>query len=199
LSLIVPFGMLILGQRVSLLLLVPLSLIALGADVLRVRSEGFSAFIDRIFGPLMRDEERPPVGSPVVINGATWVLVTATILVILFPVAIAVPAFVMFMIGDAAAALVGRRYGRTFWGDGPRTIEGSAAFLIAGIGIMAAFPSVPFWIGAASAAAGSLAEAMPRPFNDNVRVPIVTAAVLTGLEVLFLDRSVSLLLGAVSL
>lgn len=199
LALVVPIGMSVLGQHLSLLILIPLSLLAVSADVLRARSDGFSRVINRIFGPLMRDEERPPVGSRVVFNGATWVLVTATLLVALFPVSIAVPAFAMFMVSDAAAALIGRRYGRIHWGQSSRTVEGSVAFLVAGTGVMSLFPTVPFGIGVVCAAAGSGAEAMPRPLNDNVRVPLVTAAVLTALEVLLLERTVPLLLGAITL
>lgn len=197
LALVVPLGMALLGQRLSLLILLPLSLLAVGADVLRAHSDGFAAVINRIFGPLMREEERPPVGSRVVINGASWVLVTATVLVLVFPVAIAVPAFVMFMVSDAAAALIGRRYGRMHWGNSARTVEGSAAFLLVGIGVLALFPSIPLWIGVLSAGAGCVAEALPRPLNDNVRVPLVTAAVLAALEIILLDRTVPLLLGAV--
>lgn len=198
-ALIVPLGMELLGQRVALLVVAPLCLLAVSADFLRAHSDGFARFIDTIFGPLMRDEERPPVGTKVVINGATWVLITASILLVLFPVAIAVPSFVMFMVSDAAAALVGRRYGRTHWGRSARTLEGSAAFLVVATGVMALFPSIPFWIGVACAVAGCLAEALPRPLNDNLRVPVLTAAVLTLLEVTFLGRSVPMLLGAFTL
>jgi len=198
-ALIVPLGMALLGQHVALLVVAPLCLLAVSADLLRAHSDGFSQVIDSIFGPLMRDEERPPVGTRVVINGATWVLITATILLVLFPVSIAVPAFVMFMVSDAAAALVGRRYGRIHWGRSARTVEGSAAFLLVATGIMALFPAIPFWVGLACAATGSLTEALPRPFNDNLRVPVLTAAVLALLKVVVLGQSVPLLLGALTL
>jgi dolichol kinase len=194
LALVVPLGMALVGKLWSIYLLVPLALLAVTADVLRVRSEAFARFIYRIFGSMMRTEERPPIGGPVTINGATWVLLSAASLALIFPIRIAVPAFTMFMLSDAAAALVGRRFGRLHWGNNPRTVEGSLAFLVTGLVVMAFFPNIVFWIGAVSVVAGALAEALPRPFNDNLRVPLVAAAVIFLLEHFVLNTNTTVIL-----
>jgi dolichol kinase len=91
------------------------------------------------------------------------------------------------MIGDAAAALVGRRWGRTPWGDGSRTLEGTAAFLGAA-GLTAAllhlllptagYDALPWGAAALAVAVAAAAEALPRPLNDNLRVPLAAALVL---------------------
>ena len=195
LALVVPLGMALLGKEGSLILLVPFTLLAVSADVLRVRSAGFAGFIQRYFGGMMRADERPPVGGPVSINGATWVLVTATLLTLIFPIRLAVPAFVLFMIGDAAAAIIGRRFGRHHWGGSPRTMEGSLAFLVVALLIIACFPGIVFWVGAVGAVGATLAEAMPRPLNDNIRVPLVTAALFFLLERYVLGYDVALFFG----
>ena len=185
LALMAPLTVTVLGKTWSLALLLPGAALALTADVLRVRSAPFARFIDRLFGPLMRSEERPPVGGPVSINGATWVLISSGLLILIFPVRIALAAFVMFMIADAAAAVVGRRLGRVHWGSSARTVEGSLAFLATGLAIMGAFALggyVTFWTGAAAAFFGCAAEALPKPLNDNIRVPLVAASVLFVLE-----------------
>ncbi|HMB90301.1 MAG TPA: hypothetical protein VKP65_05595 [Rhodothermales bacterium] len=182
LALVVPLGMALLGKLWSIYLLVPMALLAISADYLRVRSAPFARFIYLIFGSMMRTEERPPMGGPVTINGATWVLLSAALLALTFPIRIGVPAFTMFMLSDAAAALVGRRFGRLHWGKNPRTVEGSLAFLVTGLAVMAFFPNIVFWIGAVSVGAAALAEALPRPFNDNLRVPLVAATVILLLE-----------------
>ena len=198
LALVVPAGMAVLGRTGSLLLLVPLALVAVVGDVLRVRSAAFARFIDRLFGFLMRPEERPAVGGPIVLNGATWVLVTAALLAFTFPLHIGVAAFAVFMVSDAAAALLGRRYGRLRWMGGQRTVEGSLAFLATGMLIMwgllqipvdqlgfVQLPlqrTVPLWVAALCVAAGAIAEAVPRPLNDNVRAPFVMALLLFLLE-----------------
>lgn len=192
LALVVPLGMALLGRTRSLYLLIPAALVALSADVLRSRSRRFNGLILRIFGFMMRTDELPPVGGAVSVNGATWVLLSAALLALLFPLPIAVPAFVMFMVSDAAAALVGRRYGRHHWGKGPRTVEGSAAFFVTGFLVMGLFPRFPLWVGAVSVLFACAAEALPRPLNDNLRVPLVAAAVLYGLERYALGVEVSL-------
>ena len=157
-SLVVPLFMWTVGKWSSIYVLVPAAVLALVADWLRVRSHAFARFIYAIFGFMMRYEERPPVGGAVVVNGATWVLMSAALLALLFPIRIAVAVFVMFMISDAAAALVGRRYGRHHWGSWPRTIEGSVAFVLTGTLIMSLFTGIAFWIGLVAVLLGAAAE-----------------------------------------
>ena len=191
-ALVVPLGMALVGKAWSLYLLVPTTALALTGDVMRVRSVWFARFIQRSLGFMMRREEVPPVGGPITINGATWVLLSATLLALIFPIRIAVPAFVMFMLSDAAAALIGRRFGRTRWGRSNRTVEGSLAFLAVGLGIIALFPTIAFWVGAVSVVAAALAEVPSGPFNDNLRVPMVTATIIFLLEYFVLGMEVSL-------
>ncbi len=192
LALVVPFGMLWLGKTWSVALLVPAALLAIGADVLRFRSEGFARFINRIFGFMMRPEEIPPVGEPVRINGASWVLISAAVLAFIFPIRLAVPAFVMFMIADAVAALVGRRWGTHRWPRINRTMEGSAAFMVGGLLVMAAFPGVTLWVGAVGIVAACLAELYTGPFNDNLLGPLAAATSMALLEYLVLGLPVPL-------
>ena len=181
-ALLLPVAMAVAGRRHSMLFLVPLATLAVVCDVLRVRSAGFSTFVQRFFGFLLRAEERQPLGGPITLTGGAWVLVSAALLTIIFPVRIAVAALAMSLVSDAAAALVGRRYGRTTWSGGARTHEGSLAFLVAGVAVMALLPTVIFWKGALSVVAATLAE-IPRGFlNDNLRVPMVAALVLYVLE-----------------
>ena len=195
LALVVPLMMALLGKTVALVLLVPTTVLILSADVLRVRSAWAARFVTRFFGFMMRPEEQPPVGGSIKINGASWVLLSATLLTVVFPIRIAAPAFVMFMLSDAAAALVGRRYGRIHWGSSPRTVEGSLAFLLLGLGVMALlapFSEIAFWVGAVSVAAATLAEVPAGPFNDNLRVPMVAATVIFVLERFVLGIEVGL-------
>ena len=192
LALAMPLGMVLVGKVWSVSVLVPLALVAVGADVLRARSEGFNQFIRRYFGFMMRMKEMPPVGEPVAINGASWVMVSAALLAVVFPISIAVPAFAMFMLGDAAAALIGRRFGRWHWGRSPRTVEGSLAFLLTGLLFMALYPNLPFWIGTIGVVVATVFEALPGPFNDSVRVPFVTALVIFLIERYALGMAVGL-------
>lgn len=180
-ALVVPLGMHVLGRTDALWILVPFSIVAVSADVLRAYSTAFNAHIRRVFGPLMRTEELPAPGDGVVINGATSVLVGATLLTLLFPLPIAVAVFVMTMTADAAAALVGRAIGRHPWPGRPHTMEGTAAFVAVGLLVM-----MPFGLGWAGTTAGvltaAIAEASPLPVNDNIAVPLLAATVVTAVR-----------------
>ena len=184
-ALVIPAGILLLdgaswrGLPVSALVLVPLALLALGLDVARVRSAPMRDFLHRWFAWLMRPEEIPPLGGPVTFNGATMMCTSAAICALLFPAGIAAAALAMLMVGDGAAAVVGRRFGRTRWPGTPKSVEGSlayAAFAFA-IGLaVVAWPGAGFGlvICAVGAVSGAVVEALPIPVNDNLRVPLLT-------------------------
>ncbi len=198
LALVIPLGMWWVGLPTALYLLVPASLVAVGADIARAYSKRFQALIRWIFGFLMRAEELPPVGSVVRFNGATCVLVGATLLALLFPLRIAVPVLVMAMLGDAAAALVGRRIGRHHWGSWASTIEGSAAFLGTGTVVIVCFPSLAVGPALAGVVGAAIAEALPLPFNDNIHVPLVAAFIVAVGEAVLLGHSVGFFGGLLS-
>jgi dolichol kinase len=189
-ALVVPLGMAGLGTTTALLLLAPATALAVGADVLRAYSERFARGIRAVFGPLMRREELPPVGSGVVINGATSVLIGATLLTLFFPIDVAAGVFAMTMIADAAAALVGRRFGRHRWPGSSHTLEGSLAFVVAGGLVVGALPSLPVSVGLPGVIAAAAVEAAPLPLNDNIRVPLIGALVVTAGQLWFLGEIV---------
>ncbi len=181
-----------LGTPLALYVLGLTAGLALTADVLRAYSPAFSNLIRWIFGPLMRAEELPEVGTRVTVNGATCVLVGAALLTLVFPLRVAVPVLTMTMLADAAAALVGRRIGRHSWGSLSATVEGSTAFVVTGLTVIAAFPALAFGPAAASVLVAAVVEALPLPVNDNIRVPLVAALVVAGGEALFFDRPLHL-------
>ncbi|MEM1042707.1 MAG: diacylglycerol/polyprenol kinase family protein [Bacteroidota bacterium] len=182
-ALVLPAGILVLGRTVALWLLGPLATLAHVADVLRVRVHAVHRLITWLFEPIMRPEEQPPFGGPVVVNGATWMCVSAALCAFFFPEPVAASALAMLMVGDGAAAVVGRRYGRTRYPFSPKSVEGSVAFFVTGF--LAAIPfgvlpedGVALPALAVGAATAAVVEALPVPLNDNVRVPLVAGAVM---------------------
>jgi dolichol kinase len=100
------------------------------------------------------------------------------------------------MIADAAAALVGRRFGRHRWPGSTHTVEGSLAFTATGLAVVATVPSLAFSLPAFGVAAlgvvvAAAAEAAPLPLNDNIRVPLTAALVVTTAQVVLLGHAVS--------
>lgn len=198
LALVIPLGMWWVGMPTALYVLVPLSLVAVAADIGRAYSRSLNVLIRWIFGFLMRSKELPPVGTAVRFNGATCVLVGATLLAALFPLRIAVPVLVMTMLADAAAALVGRRLGRHAWGFGPATLEGTTAFIGTGLIVIACFPFLATGPAVASVVIAALVEALPLPIDDNIHVPLVAALIVVVGEAFVLGRPVALFGGLVA-
>lgn len=192
LALIIPFGMWWLGPPQALYVVGALAGIAVTADVTRAYSVPFNEWIRWIFGPLMRAEELPEAGGRVTFNGATCVLVGATLLALVFPMRVAVPVLTMTMLADAAAALVGRRLGRHPWGRLSATVEGSAAFVATGLLVVIWFPSLALGPALAGVVVGAVVEALPLPVNDNIRVPLAAAAIVVAGEAVFFDQPLHL-------
>ena len=178
LVLIVPIALFVLGRRLSLVFLIVISVVAVVCDIWRARSERFSGLIDRVFGFMMRGAEKPEPGGRVVLNGATWILLSMLILISIFPFSLALIAFAVFVAADAAAAAVGMTLGRRRWPGSNSTYIGSAAFFLICLIILIPFTDYPPLVATLAAATGTVVEALfPWP-NDNVSAPLSIAVVL---------------------
>jgi len=190
LALALPVGLVVLGKPTALPILVPLALVALAADWARQRVPPVRAALHDVFAPIMRLEELSPAGSPLVLNGAVWMCVSAAVCALLYPAPVAAAALSMLMTGDAAAALVGRRFGRHRYPGSPKSLEGSLAFFVTALltGLaLAQLPvpglaeALPFGRLALGALAATVIEAVPFPLNDNVRVPALAGLAMLPL------------------
>jgi len=70
-------------------------------------------------------------------------------------------------------------------------VEGSLAFVVTGLAVWACFPTVTLAVGAWSVGAAAVAEALPLPLNDNIRVPLVAAFVAALAEIALLGQPVA--------
>lgn len=157
-----------------------LFLTAFTVDTARLRSPRFSELIVSVIGPFMRPSEITTyTGSPAFTAGFFLSF-------LLFPRHIALAAVVPLVVGDRAAVLVGKAWGRTRIGN--KTLEGSLAcfvstllvYYLAGMGLPSLFPfSIVYLAGAALA--GTFAEMLPRPFDDNLTMPLAAGTLLVFL------------------
>lgn len=179
LGLIAPLSVVVWGKWPTVIVLGLGSLIALTGQFLQVRSARFNEWIHRRFGSMMRENERRAVGEPIVLNGATWMTISALLTFLCFSAPIGIAAFTLAILGDTAAAFVGIRYGRHTILGSRKTIEGSCAFLGTALLVVIVLPELAFWQGAVGALAATLAEASAIFVNDNLLVPLVSGAVMS--------------------
>jgi dolichol kinase len=136
---------------------------------------------------LLRSHEQNERGRR--LNGATYVLLAATLLVVLFPKVIAITAIAVLIISDTSAALIGRRYGRHRFMS--KSLEGASAFFLSGLLVVAIAPKVEYSaaeyaIGAAATLLGAVVEASAIGLDDNLSIPLTVGAAMWLLYLIFL-------------
>jgi dolichol kinase len=167
------------NQTVMLWVLVPLAVIAVGAETLRHLRPGFRAFIDRWLGRLLRRAEDHTL------TGATCVTLGALLSIVLFDKPIAIAVLLFLSVSDALASLVGIRFGRIRIGN--KTLEGSAIFLVSAVAIaLLVLRSAPL-VAVLGAAVATVVEALPlkiagHKLDDNLTIPLVGGGVMTLLQ-----------------
>jgi dolichol kinase len=159
-------------------LLALLVVAAIAVDVVRIHDRGVRAFFRRFFGDMIRRHERTGL------MGSTYLLLATLLAVDLFPRPIAAAAVGYTVLGDAAAAIVGRAYGRVrFFG---KTLEGTAAGLLAcsmwGV-YMVAVGHLDARVAFAGALVASLVEFLPIPFDDNLGMTLFSGYAMKLLAV----------------
>ena len=132
---------------------------------------------DFFFGRMLRDYG----DNRFHLSGGAPVLAAAALSAILFPVPFSGLAMAVMLLGDTAAALIGRRFGRIRFSNG-KSLEGSLAFLVTGAAVIfAGFLVRHYGPGTlAGGLLGVLAAALLEFFNrelhldDNFTIPLAT-------------------------
>ena len=148
---------------------------ALLVEAVRLRLPGINSLLVSRFALLLKDTESRKV------TGATYFILSALAVFLLFDKPIAVAALLFLSLGDPAAALVGRRApGIRFFGKSP---IGTLAMALAALGITGVLSAAGvvdrhwgLYVGAVSA---GMTELLPLPVDDNVTIPLVSGGVMT--------------------
>lgn len=165
-----------LSKTGMLSVMVPLTLLVLLIDFSRIRNWPlWQKIAAPLWGGMIRSHEA--AGK---LTGASFILMSVCLSVLLFSKPIAVCALAFIIVGDTFAAIIGRPWGRHRFGD--KSVEGSLGCL-AGTIIVACFaPGIPLAIGIPGAVAATLVEAAPIKLDDNITVPLVSGVVMTLLH-----------------
>lgn len=200
-SISIPVMCWFLSREEALWILVPMTLAAVVIEILRRTFPRFEQVFRSFFGPLLRPHESGSPGSRPEINGATFVLVSATLCVFLFPKIIAVTAFAVLIVSDTASALYGRRFGKHKFLR--KSVEGSSAFFVTAMAVvllMAYIASAPWEfvaVGAVAALAAMVMEAVTQggsSIDDNLTIPTTFGGVMWGLFALLNSPEITALL-----
>lgn len=178
-SLSIPIFYYFVSKEAALAVFVPLMIGFLIVDIARYHHGPTQQWFYRTFGWILRRRESNDNAKR--LNGATYVLIAATLTVLIFPKIIAVTSFAILIIGDLNAALIGRRYGKhKFLG---KSLEGSIGFFVSGLLVVALGPKLEYrpeeyLIGIAAVAIGAIAEAASIEVDDNLSIPLAAGATL---------------------
>ena len=133
-------------------------------------SPRFGGFFFRIFTPLLRSHERKGA-----VTGATYYLISAFLCILFFAKTLAIICIFFMVLGDMAAALVGKMWGKTKLLAG-KSLEGSAAcFVVCAVIALVKLNPVIAIVGALVA---TIVELIPFPIDDNLTVPLISGAVM---------------------
>ena len=151
-------------RRVAVTVLGALAFTAVVVETARATLPVIALRFDALFRSLLRQHESRHV------TGATWLLGSMFAAVLLLPRDIAIAATWAAAVGDAAAALVGIRFGRRRSARDGKSLEGSVACLLATLlgALLLARLGLPIAVLAAVAAA--VGERLPWPRDDNIRI-----------------------------
>lgn len=155
-------------------------------DILRLKWRPLNRLVMSVFGPLMRKRELGTVSS------MTYFIFAFFIVVALFPKPVAILSILCLAFGDAAACIIGLRFGTESVIKG-KSLQGSlACFVVCSILIFVGLTlygvtsnALPY-ISVAGGLAATFAELFAtKKIDDNLTIPLATAMVIYPLLLLF--------------
>ncbi|MFQ6002117.1 MAG: diacylglycerol/polyprenol kinase family protein [Candidatus Zixiibacteriota bacterium] len=169
-ALVIPMGYFFLPKPLSLFILTPFALGSIVIDMIRLKRLPLHGFLNRVIGPMLREHENADF------TGSSYILTASVLSILLFDKIAAVAAISFIILGDIAAALIGRRYGKIRIRS--KSLEGSLACLTMCLLVAVIVPGFPLWIGVVGAFAATLVEGITLPIDDNFSVPLISGLVM---------------------
>lgn len=166
------------NRKLAMLLLIPIAIIFIIVDTIRIEHRTFKKFYHNFFGIVLRKHELSDF------TGAVYVLVSAVISIAVFPHNIAFMALSFLAIGDTLAAVVGLSFGRRKFKNSKKSLEGSLACFTGvffyGFCFYVFDPGLNIAMGTITmgALAATLSEMWKLPFDDNIKIPLISGAVM---------------------
>lgn len=174
-ALIIPSGYYFLGlDKLGMLaVMVPVTLFVLLIDFSRLHNWPlWTKFAAKFWGGMIRNHEA--AGG---LTGASYILMSVCLSVLIFSKPIAVCALSFIIVGDTFAAIVGRQFGKHRFRN--KSVEGTIGCLVGTLIVAFIAPDLPLQIKLVGAVVAALVEAAPIRLDDNITVPIASGIVMT--------------------
>jgi dolichol kinase len=150
------------------LFLIALCLAAIVIDLFRIHERRVRTLFRGFFGELIREHEEFSL------MGSTYLLIASLLAIEIFPRNIAAAAIGFTVVGDATAAMVGRRWGRRPFFK--KTIEGAVGGLAGCLlwgAVLVLTGSISWPLALLGALTASLVELLPIPLDDNLGMTLI--------------------------
>jgi dolichol kinase len=167
----IPIGYTYLSRETVLMILIPIGACYVFCDVFRHFHQGFKKVFDRVItSNFLREHEKYGL------IGSSYFIFGAVASIILFPKPVAIASIYILIICDAAAGIVGSGWGsiRIFG----KSLEGSLAFFVAGMIVIAFTMGDNLLWGTLAVVGGALVELIPTGLDDNFTIPLVAGAIM---------------------
>jgi dolichol kinase len=147
-------------------------------ELIRIRRPEVNAYFLAKFGGIHRESE------VLALSGIFWTLLGCWATMLIFTnKKIVLPAIGFLVFGDTAAALIGKKWGKSPWPMNPvKTKEGTAGFVL--VSTLWALIFVKWPVAILGAASAAWVEARSWKWNDNFWIPIISGGVLSVLNLI---------------
>lgn len=189
-SLSIPIIYYFISSGTAAIILAVLAGLALVIDWARYLSPEVGKVFYKIFGFILREHEVDHQKRN--LNGATYVLISALIGVLIFPKLIFIAAFSILIVSDSLAALVGRKFGRRKFLS--KSLEGTLTFFISACIVILFTPKIgnfpeEYLIGFIAAFVGAIVENISfKLIDDNLSIPLAVGFTMWGLYLTILPH-----------
>ncbi len=189
-SLSIPIVYYFITAETAALILGILAGVALVIDLGRYIHPEIGKIFYKYFGFLLREHELDHKKKN--LNGATYVLISALISVLIFPKVIFISAFSILIISDSLAALIGRKFGKHKFLS--KSLEGTLTFFVSACIVILFTPKVggffdEYLIGFIAAFVGAIVENISfKLVDDNLSIPLFVGFTMWGLYLALLPN-----------
>lgn len=163
------------GREHGLIMLGSILVIVTATDIARLMIKPVNAFVYSHMASFIRESERSTL------TGSPWYVLGILCSAALFDLPVAIMAVSFLAFGDVSATTVGEIWGRTKFWDGKKSLEGTIAFIGAGVVagiVISRFYPLSMAVIIPGAVAAAIIEILPLKVNDNLTIPLLSGAVM---------------------